>query len=465
MKQVTDKNHQYNKNDIHLELEKASEKYHIVGAWIAVFFDPIFAFTDYINIPDNWLNILAIRIFVALTTLSLLFIHKKFKIPSYVIVLIPFILISLQNAYTFQFIDNAHTVGHTLNYVALFIAASLFILWKWHYSVLIVIMSGILTAISVSLNTELHLDVFLVEGGVLLFMVSTLSIILIHARYTLTVKEIISRLKLKESNKKLAVQTQKTEEKNKNITESITYAKRIQNSILGHTDSIQKIFPKSFILFKPKDILSGDFYFSYEYNSKKIIVAADCTGHGVPAALMTVLGTNALKEIIEQQNIFEPGEILTQLDIKIKQAFKNDDSSYSINDGMDICVVVLHENKRIEFSGAMNSLFLVRKNGENERIKGNRKSIGGQDQEIIHFDTKEINTKEGDRFYIYSDGFQDQYGGPNFKKYMSKRFRKTLEETAVYSINKQNILINESLTKWQKKEDQTDDILLIGIEI
>lgn len=457
---------QNNSNDIKLELEKSSSRYHILGAWIAVFFNPLFAVTDYINIPEDWVHIMYIRIIVSVTTLVMLFMYKKRDWPSYIIVLVPFLLISLQNAYTFQFIDNEHILGHTLNYLALFFAAGLFILWQLKYSILVISTSILLTTISISLNENIKINIFLVEGGILLLMGTLLSIVLIQARYRLTIKEIIAQLKLRESNKKLENQTKEVQEKNQHITQSINYAKRIQDSILGSEDSIHSLFPNSFIIYKPKDILSGDFYYHYECKTSctKIVVTADCTGHGVPAALMTVLGINSLKEIIEINAIHDPEKILSFLDIKIKESLSKSEKNVKINDGMDASIVVIKETS-IAFSGAFNPIFIVKKTGETKRIKGTRNAIGGENNLCNLYAKINLDLTTGDKIYLFSDGFQDQYGGPNFKKFMSKTFRENLLETSTLSMDRQKQELENRLRKWQGNAEQTDDILVVGIEI
>lgn len=447
------------------ELERSSDRFHIIGAYIAVIFNPIFGYTDYINIPENWTNVFIIRVFISVITLSLLLLKKKIVIPSYIVILVPFFLISLQNAYTFRFIGNDHVLGHCLNYIALFIGAGMFVLWRWPYSIMMVILSILTTAFFVNQNQGIDIKTFFLEGGLLLIVVSLFMIILIRTRYRLTVNEIIAKLKLKESNDKLEIQTEKTEQKHKSITESITYAKRIQDSILGSAKNINGIFKNSFILYKPKDILSGDFYYCYESpNGTKVIIAADCTGHGVPAALMTVLGINTLKEIIEQSQVFDPGKILNLLDRKIHKALLDEDSTFKIHDGMDISVITFTENK-MQFAGAMNPIAILKKGQELERIKSTRASIRGAEDYCNIFETYHFDIETGDKIYLYSDGYQDQYGGPESRKYLSKVFRRTLSETSNLSMKEQGIKLNDIITNWKGDVNQTDDILVIGIEV
>lgn len=190
------------------EFEKASSKYHFIAAWVAIIFDPVFAFTDYINIPENWQQLFSIRLGISITILTLLMFRKKYSLPSYFIVAVAFLLISLQNAYTYSLIGNEDIVGHNLNYSALLIGASMFLLWEFNYSVVMILVSVIATAFFVSLNSAIDLNQFLVQGGVLLIVVSIFMVVLIKTRYDLTVKEIKARLALQESNEEIQAQNE-----------------------------------------------------------------------------------------------------------------------------------------------------------------------------------------------------------------------------------------------------------------
>jgi signal transduction histidine kinase len=190
------------------ELEKTSSAYHFIAAWVAIIFDPVFAFTDYINIPESWKQLLFIRLGISVIVLSLLLFRKKFHLPSYFIVAVTFLLISLQNAYTYSLIGTEDIIGHNLNYIALLIGASLFLLWELKYSILMVSISIIATAFFLNANNGLDLDQFLVQGGVLLLVVAIFMVVLIRARYELTVREIKARLALQESNDEIQAQNE-----------------------------------------------------------------------------------------------------------------------------------------------------------------------------------------------------------------------------------------------------------------
>jgi len=199
------------------ELEKTSFKYHIIACWASVIFDPIFAITDYINIPQSWEHLLVIRLGVSVAILLILLLREPYHLPSYLVVSVPFLLISLQNAYTFGLISNENLLGHNLNYMALLIGASMFVLWEWYYSVIIVVLSSIATALFVYYNPAIDINEFFVQGGLLLGVVAIFMIVLIRARYNLTVKEIKARLALQASNEEIQAQAEEIQIINDNL--------------------------------------------------------------------------------------------------------------------------------------------------------------------------------------------------------------------------------------------------------
>lgn len=451
------------------ELEVASSRYHITGAWIAIIFDPIFAITDYINIPHSWTQLLIIRLSVSVITLLTLWVRKPWNLPSYLVVMIPFVLISVQNAYTFSLIGVDDILGHSLNYIALLIGGAMFILWNWTYSVGVVVVSAVSTAIFLARNEAIVMDRFFVDGGLLLIVVAIFMIILIKARYDLTLKEIKARLALKKSNEALEEQKLIVEDKNAKITDSITYAKRIQNAVLGSQSVFSSWFPQAMVVFLPRDILSGDFYWSYydDQEDLKFVIAADCTGHGVPAALMTVMGNSILNDIVIQRKIHDPGAILRELDQKVIESLSRRQEAgidQQVEDGMDICVLAI-KGREIHFAGAMNPLCWI-KAGEIELVKGDRCSIGDRSMnQDKTFTTHKIEAQPGDRLYIYSDGFQDQLGGPEYLKFMSKRFRDLLLSTSNNSMIAQEEALVKEFQAWKGDHKQTDDVLIVGIEV
>jgi serine phosphatase RsbU (regulator of sigma subunit) len=265
--------------------------------------------------------------------------------------------------------------------------------------------------------------------------------------------------------KRLTEINESYEEKKIYILESLKYASRIQKAIIGGKDDVLKRFKDGFIIFRPKDIVSGDFYWFAEIGDEKLVVAADCTGHGVPAAFMTIMGNNFLNEIVYGDGILSPDKILSNLDQKIIQKLSEVEGE-KVNDGMDISILKINDSlKSIEYASAMNSMIRISEN-ELLTIKGARLPVGsnqyGKNKE--YFKTK-IDYKKGDRFYLFTDGYPDQFGGEKGKKFLKKKMRELLHQVSHLPMSDQRIQLEETLNGWQKTEDQTDDILVIGLTI
>lgn len=259
------------------------------------------------------------------------------------------------------------------------------------------------------------------------------------------------------------------ERKNNQITSSITYARRIQQAILPLEESIKNAFPESFILFKPRDIVSGDFYWFSNKGRKKYIAAVDCTGHGVPGAFMSMIGYSLLNQIIIENDIQKPSQILSLLHKGVKEALKQENEGLRNSDGMDIALCSIDMEQRIaEFSGAKRPLYLIR-NNEISEIKGTKYSIGGVGEGLNEserqFENHVIELQQGDQLYLTSDGFADQFGGPEDKKLMVKSFKSILTNISVLTCGEQKKALKNILENWKGNTHQTDDILVIGLKI
>jgi serine phosphatase RsbU (regulator of sigma subunit)/Tfp pilus assembly protein PilF len=254
--------------------------------------------------------------------------------------------------------------------------------------------------------------------------------------------------------------------KNDEITSSINYSKRIQSAILPLEEQISPYLPEFFILYQPRDIVSGDFYWFEQKDGKSILAAVDCTGHGVPGALMSMMGNEILNEIVNHSNIVEADQILNELHKGIRYALKQDTSKNS--DGMDIALVVIdHQNKKMEYAGAKNPLYFIQ-NGELSKIKADISSIGGHPLASNRGFTKHIiDISIPTTFYIFSDGYQDQFGGENYRKFMVKSFRDLLFEIHKEKVTVQKEILENTLNAWmsQCNAKQTDDILVIGVRV
>ncbi len=257
-------------------------------------------------------------------------------------------------------------------------------------------------------------------------------------------------------------QNYELQRKNEDITASINYARRIQRAILPFEERMQIIFPEHFIFFKPRDIVSGDFYWFQQVDNQKFIISAlDCTGHGVPGAFMSMIGDAILSQAVLDKQIHQADEILNYLNQGVRKALQQDNSGNQ--DGMDaaLCVVDL-KHRKMQFAGAMNPIFYVQ-NQELHIIKGDKMPIGGVFHSLdAKFTRHEIDLKTPTTFYIFSDGYQDQFGGTHKRKFMVKRFRQLLFEIHAYPMSQQHQLLETTLQNWMQHENQIDDILVIG---
>jgi serine phosphatase RsbU (regulator of sigma subunit) len=255
------------------------------------------------------------------------------------------------------------------------------------------------------------------------------------------------------------------EEKNKEITDSIYYAKRIQLAKFPKKENIFAALPQSFVLFKPKDIVSGDFYYFTRNKHTVFIVAADCTGHGVPGALMSMIGSEKLADAVALTE--DTSEILQYLNKGIKNSLQQTNSMDSTRDGMDIAICSVNtESRVVKFSGANRPLWVIRKGQASvEVIKGTKMAIGGFTEEDQYFESHELRLQQGDTFYLATDGYADQFGGVNGKKLMSKKMKEILLAVQHKSMKDQKIYLDDFIENWKVRTEQVDDILVIGVRL
>jgi PAS domain S-box-containing protein len=252
--------------------------------------------------------------------------------------------------------------------------------------------------------------------------------------------------------------------KNKKITESINYAKRIQTAILPNTRVINRALPDSFILYKPRDVVSGDFPWYMQVKDDIYIAAVDCTGHGVPGALLSLIGYFLLNDIVRSRKVTDPGVILDLLDEGVTKTLRQDEDA-STKDGMDIALCKINMNTReVEYAGAHRPLYIM-KGGIMEEVKGNKFPIGGGIfKNQTNFTNTKINLAKGDSIYFSSDGFPDQFGGPDGRKFGPKKTREIIERVHTLSMREASAIFDAEWEAWRGDTRQTDDVLLIGIK-
>lgn len=275
-------------------------------------------------------------------------------------------------------------------------------------------------------------------------------------------------------NEEILIQKEKVEHANKHIKDSIVYAKRIQSAAIPPDELINSMFKEYFILFRPRDIVSGDFYWASQKGSYRFITAADCTGHGVPGAFMSMLGISLLNEIIsglDENEDIKANLILKNLREQVKKSLRQTGKENEAKDGMDIAFCIFNFNeKKLQYAGAHNSLLHI-KDGELIQYKADRMPIGIHVREKENFTNHEIDLKQGDSFYFFSDGISDQFGGPDGKKFMVKRLKNLILEHNEKPLFEQQKIIENNVDEWMsytnnkgQTYEQIDDVLLIGIK-
>jgi len=330
------------------------------------------------------------------------------------------------------------------------------------------------------LKNELLLRNTILIASIILFLLLMFVFFYIQKRRT---NKVLNKknIEIVQKNEEIEVQRQniedlykETSEAHESIKKSIDYAAFIQNSMINKSDRLTDFFKESFILYNPKEAVGGDFYWYSKIEDKIIVAAVDCTGHGVPGAFLTVLGNDTLNQIVNVSKITKPGEILLNMHEAIKHALNQENSKN--NDGMDmsLCTIDL-KKKKIYFAGANNPLIIIKDN-ELTVIKGNRYGIGGHAEMIFNrkketlnikdmYETHEINIENNMFIYMFSDGFQDQLGGKDFKSLKSKYFYKLLLENNKEPIKTQKFNLNNFFDEWKGDNEQVDDVLVLGIKL
>jgi PAS domain S-box-containing protein len=269
----------------------------------------------------------------------------------------------------------------------------------------------------------------------------------------------------KKQNEKRLIENNKTLlQQNKDITDSIYYAKRIQQSILQSAETLKSIFGDSFLLYRPKDIVSGDYYWFYEDENFKYTAVADCTGHGVPGAMMSMVADSLFKEIFINKKMKEPKEILYALDHELSISL-NKNNTEPCNDGMDVSLVRINKKTmELTFAGAFRSLIISGKDDLTE-LKGNRYPIGFYSDIDKTFESINFQLQNNDCVYLFSDGYIDQFGGENDKKLNKSNFKELVRTVYEMPMEEQEAFLEYSFNNWKQDHDKTDDVCVIGIKV
>ena len=307
---------------------------------------------------------------------------------------------------------------------------------------------------------------FITIAGTIVILILIVVVMIVKKRERKLLKEkMLLENKVRERTLEILHQKEEIEQKNKEITDSINYASNIQNAVMPPIDILEKSVSDYFLIHKPRDIVSGDYYWFNRKNGNLIVTVADCTGHGVPGAFLSMLGMSSLREITNKMEDLKASTILDKLREKIIESLHQTGADDERKDGMDMALSVLDlHNMKLQFAGAYNPLFLARGN-HIEVVKGDRMPIGIHKKVDVPFVGYEIEVQKGDTFYMFSDGFIDQFGGEHNRKFLSRNFKKLLLEIQGLDMKTQKSIILQTFETWKGNEVQIDDILIIGIRI
>ena len=457
------------------EFNRTTEKAHVIVCWIGIVLNIVWFLGDYLSIPDYWIPFLNFRIVVSGVTLFLLLFKNKFNLSIYTCLFVLVLGISVQNAYMWSVMDIPHLQKHAFAYMVLFIGVGMMVLWEMKLSIILLIVTFISNVFFYVLNSPLTVDEFITNGGLLVLTVLIFCVFLIRNRYRLTYKEIKSRLELEKSKTLIESQKEEVDEKNQEIISSLRYAKRLQEALLPPKNLLDSFFKENyFILYKPRDIVCGDFYWARKIKTTPIegkskdyllIAVADCTGHGVPGAFMSLLGSNFLHQSAVDKEVNTPAQALDFLNQKIITTLNHGYGEEKIRDGMDISLIAIDlESKQLAYSGANNPIYIVR-NKSLETLKANKQAIGNMNDVVLSFDNKTAHLEDNDCIYLFTDGYADQFGGPKGKKLMRKLFEETLIDHSEKSMEVQKNALENTYNNWKGDLDQVDDVCVVGIRI
>lgn len=470
---------------VKLEFDRSTEKFQEITAWVGIFLNLFWFISDYFIIPEFLIPFLIFRLSVSFIAAITLLLRKKFGITIYYCMFVLVLGISIQNAYMWSLMDVAHFQKHAFAYMVLFIGVGMLVLWELKLSLMVAVITIAVNLILFYVNSPLSFEEFLVNGVLITFTVGIFSIFIIRSRYRLIYNDIKIRLELEYSKKiielkheevlvqkkEIQIQKDSLEDKNREITDSIRYAKKIQTAFIPSEEKFNSFFKDSFVLFQPKDIVSGDFYWVYQKKELTYYVTADCTGHGVPGGFMTMLGLSFLDEIIVGLKKEEPSEVLDLMREKIISTLNQSGKVGESKDGMDISICCIDYKKmELRYAAANNNLYLVRKTGADEQktelieLTADRQPCGYSDY-AKPFSSHKISLNAGDCLYSFTDGYPDQFGGPNGKKFRYKQFEELLLQYSQNNFAAQKSYLHSAMQNWMGELDQVDDILVVGIKI
>lgn len=461
------------------EFIRSTEKNHIIACWVGIVLNLIWFVSDYLTIPAYYIPFLYFRFTVSfVSTLALIF-RTRFKISIAACIFILVLGISIQNAYMWSVMNVAQLQKHAFAYMVLFIGVGMLVLWEWRFSIILLISTIVCNVVFYAVNSPLSIDEFISNGALLVLTVLIFSVFLIRNRYSLIYKEIKSRLELEKSKSFIETQKEEVDEINREMTSSIRYARRIQDSLLPPQETLDTLFGGNyFVYYKPKDIVSGDFYWAAPVRTSgenqialSLAAVVDCTGHGVPGAFLSIVGSDFLKQSLKEPHVNTVAEALDYLNQKvISNLNQTSNAETRVRDGMDIALIAIdYERQLIYYSGANNPVYVYRSSAIGQEpelhvLTPTKQAIGAVVETVQQYHQHQFRFQKGDVIYLFSDGFPDQFGGEKGKKYNYKRFKEFLAGITSYPISEQRALLEKEFEQWKGNNEQTDDVCIMGIK-
>lgn len=445
------------------EKNKQARRYNGIALWLALILYPLWSLLDYLLAPNElFYPFFYARCLCAGIMLVFALVHLKWKFNpdwlAYPVVL----TISADIAYKTNTVPTEMITPYMIQYCTLFVCAGMLHIWKIRNSVFMVIYTIATMAFFKEFTNQHTYPLLLTSGGLIVITVLIVYVFLIETRLVLMKKAFLAsynmNLALEEVNRKNVI----IEKKNLQIVDSINYGKRIQNAFLPNSNELNKAIGEHAIFYRPKNVVSGDFYWFAENKKKIFFAVADCTGHGVPGAFMSIIGASLLNQLVHENELDKTNLILDNLRKNVKKLLKQE--SNDVRDGMEIGLISINtETKELEFSGARISLWLIDKNKQVTEIEADKQAIGGLDYpNFENYSAHKIDPKEGDVLFMTSDGYPDQFNNEN-KKIGKKKTKELCLEYSNLQPNEAQKKIIEHFDNWKGGHDQIDDILIAGI--
>ena len=447
-----------------VEMDTIAWRYHVTGGWVAALLNPVFILNDLAVIPTHWKEFAAIRLVVSALIILALLGRQRLRLDPRTFLLVPYLLISLENAYMWGHMGPELFQMHTLAYAVLFVGAAMIAFWPLRWSLLVVVVTVLANVWSLRANSSMTTAEVMANGGTLFTCVLVISTLLCQNRYRLAKREILLRLQLAERTEQARAQKLVIEAAHRDLTDSIRYSERIQQALLPRTEVLDRHLSEHFIFNRPKDIVSGDLHWCAHRDGRTVVCVADCTGHGVPGALMSILGSTLMKTIVQDRGTTAPAAILGQLRDEVVSALSQGNEAGQ-SDGMDMALCCVdHAAGMLHFSGAFSTGYLVRQ-GELIELTADRWPVGAHVGIPKPFNEQQVAVQKDDMIYLCSDGFQDQFGGKLDKKFGRTRLKKLFTQLAHLPAREQHRALRNTLELWQQERPSVDDVLVLGFRV